>query len=114
MQKATTAVLLVLAAAPALAGDITLYTRAHFGGPALTLHESSPDLDKLGFNDKTSSVIVHTGTWEVCENKQYKGKCLILQEGEYAELKDFSNMMSSVREIEPNGEGKDGKRDRAK
>ena len=95
--------LLLNAAAVALAqaGDITLYTREHFGGPALQLHDSEPDLDKLGFNDRTSSVIVRNGTWEVCENKHYKGKCLILEKGEYAELKNFNDMMSSVREIEP-------------
>ena len=88
------------AAAAAQAGDITLYTRTQFGGPALLLHGSEPDLDKLGFNDKTSSVIVQNGTWEVCESKHYKGKCLVLEKGEYAELKHFNDMMSSVREID--------------
>ncbi|MYM90737.1 hypothetical protein GTP91_26625 [Rugamonas sp. FT82W] len=96
------------AAAAAQAGDIVLYTRAHFGGPALQLHGSEPDLDKLGFNDKTSSVIVQSGTWEVCENKHYKGRCLVLEKGEYAELKNFNDMMSSVRELDarPAAQGK--------
>ena len=96
----------VLGASAAHAGDITLYTRAQFGGPALLLHESAPDLDKQGFNDRTSSVIVHSGTWEVCANKHYKGKCLILQKGEYAQLKDFDDMMSSVREIDAKTEAR--------
>jgi accessory colonization factor AcfC len=95
------------ASAVAQAGDITLYTRDHFGGPAITLHESAPDLDKQGFNDKTSSVVVHDGTWEVCEAKHYKGKCMILEKGEYAELKNFNDMMSSVREIDPKRGPKD-------
>jgi hypothetical protein len=107
MKTVLTAVFLSMAAAAAQAGDITLYTRDHFGGPAITLHESAPDLDPLGFNDKTSSVIVHQGTWEVCESKHYKGKCRILEVGEYAELKNFNDMMSSVREIEPKREPKD-------
>ena len=92
---------LLAAAGAAHAGDITLYTREQFGGPALLLHESAPDLGKQGFNDLTSSVVVHSGTWEVCADKHYKGKCLILQKGEYAQLKDFNDMMSSVREIDP-------------
>ncbi|RFP08553.1 MULTISPECIES: beta/gamma crystallin family protein [unclassified Duganella] len=100
-------VILLGAAAAAQAGDITLYTREHFGGPALQLHGSEPDLDKLGFNDKTSSVIVHNGTWEVCENKHYKGRCLVLEKGEYAELKNFNDMMSSVREVEARPAAKD-------
>lgn len=85
----------------ASAGDITLYTRAHLGGPAITLHEAVPDLDLQGFNDKTSSVVVHKGTWEVCAEKHYKGKCMVLKEGEYGELKGFDDMISSVREVEP-------------
>ncbi|MDQ2819262.1 MAG: beta/gamma crystallin family protein [Pseudomonadota bacterium] len=40
------------------------------GGPAITLHEAVPDLDLQGFNDKTSSVIVHKGTWGACAEKQ--------------------------------------------
>lgn len=82
------------------AGEITLFTRANFGGPALRVHESEPDLDKLGFNDRTSSVVVQSGRWQVCEHKQYQGKCKVLEKGEYAQLKDFDNLMSSVRELE--------------
>jgi hypothetical protein len=59
--------------------EITLYTRANFGGPAIKLHESEPDLDKLGFNDRTSSVVVQSGRWQVCEHKQYKGRCKVLE-----------------------------------
>jgi hypothetical protein len=106
-------ILLSAAAVPAAqAGDITLYTRDHFGGPALQLHGSEPDLDKLGFNDRTSSVVVHSGTWEVCESKHYKGKCLVLEKGEYAELKNFNDMMSSVRELEPNRDAQQADKDK--
>lgn len=103
MQKIPAAALLLLSAASpaAWAGDITLYTHAHLVGPAITLHEATPDLDLQGFNDKTSSVVVQKGSWQVCAEKHYKGKCLILKEGEYAELPGFDNMISSVREVEP-------------
>jgi hypothetical protein len=101
MHKILAAAVLCSASCAACAGDITLYTRAHLGGPAITLHEATADLDPLGFNDKTSSVVVHKGTWQVCAEKHYKGKCIILKEGEYAELKGFDNMISSAREIEP-------------
>lgn len=107
MNKILTIVLLC-SAGPAQAGEITLYTRANFGGPAISLHESAPDLNKLGFNDRTSSVIVRSGTWEVCEDIHYKGKCLILEKGEYPVLKNFNDVMSSVREIEPKGKREAG------
>jgi hypothetical protein len=104
MHKILAAAALGAACSAACAGDITLYTRVHLGGPAITLHEATPDLDPLGFNDKTSSVVVHKGRWQVCAEKHYKGKCLILAEGEYAELKDFNDMISSVREVEAHAE----------
>ena len=100
MRHPLAAAVLIAASATASAGDITLYTRAHLGGPAITLHEAAPDLDLQGFNDKTSSVVVHKGVWEVCAEKHYKGKCMVLKEGEYGELKGFDNMISSVREVE--------------
>lgn len=97
-----TAAAVVLGASCALAhaGDITLYSHARLGGPAITLHEATPDLDPLGFNDKTSSVVVHKGTWQVCAEKHYRGTCRILKEGEYAELAGFDNVISSVREVD--------------
>lgn len=100
MRHHLAAAVLIAASATASAGDITLYTRAHLGGPAITLHEAAPDLDLQGFNDKTSSAVVHKGAWEVCAEKHYKGKCMVLKEGEYGELKGFDNMISSVREVE--------------
>ena len=100
MRHLLAAAALAAISASACAGDITLYTRAHLGGPAITLHEAVPDLDLQGFNDKTSSVVVHKGTWEVCAEKHYKGKCMLLKEGEYGELKGFDDMISSVREVE--------------
>lgn len=100
MRKPLFAAIALCASFMAQAGEITLYTRANFGGPAIKLHETEPDLDKLGFNDRTSSVIVQSGRWQVCEHKQFKGRCKLLEKGEYAQLKDFNNMMSSVRELD--------------
>lgn len=100
MRKPLLAAIVLCVSFVVQAGEITLYTRANFGGPAIKLHESEPDLDKLGFNDRTSSVVVQSGRWQVCEHKQFKGRCKLLEKGEYAQLKDFSNMMSSVRELD--------------
>jgi hypothetical protein len=100
MYKILATVALSSVCCAASAGDITLYSHERLGGPAITLHEATPDLDPLGFNDKTSSVVVHKGSWQVCAEKHYKGKCLVLAEGEYAELKGFNNMISSAREVD--------------
>ncbi|MGV7210443.1 beta/gamma crystallin-related protein [Oxalobacteraceae bacterium A2-2] len=90
----------------AQAGEIVLYTHANFGGPSVVIHGTEPDLNRLGFNDRTSSVIVQSGTWEVCEHANFGGQCRILQRGEYPVLDGFNDVMSSVREVQERGPGR--------
>jgi hypothetical protein len=108
MKKILATRLLWAAAALALAApltvhaeEITLYSHNDFGGPALVLHDPVRDLDKLGFNDRTASVIVRSGSWEVCEHANFGGRCKVLGPGEYARLDGFSNIISSVRLAAP-------------
>jgi hypothetical protein len=58
---------LALFAASAVAGEITLYQSRDFRGDSLTLRRAAPDLERTGFNDTASSVIVRDGVWEACE-----------------------------------------------
>ena len=53
---------------------IQLYEHAGFQGRELTLHNSTPDLRKLDFNDKASSVVVSEGQWKLWEHINYTGK----------------------------------------
>ena len=46
----------------AQAGEITLFKDDNFRGPSLTLREPAEYLVNQGFNDKVSSIIVHSGT----------------------------------------------------
>lgn len=85
--------------AGAQASELVLYSHAHFGGPAISLREAEADLTRLDFNDRTASVVVRSGTWELCENANFHGRCKIVEHGEYPELKDFNNTISSVREV---------------
>lgn len=89
----------LLLAGVAHAGDITLYTDDDFGGRSVTVRGATPDLVPLGFNDRTSSVIVRSGTWELCQHAGFQGHCITLQRGEYRQLKDFNDQVSSLREI---------------
>lgn len=102
----------VLLAAPLLAvaahaGELTLFTHANFAGPPLTLRGSAPDLEPLGFNDRASSVIVRSGTWQLCEHAEFRGRCMVVERGEYPVLEGFNDMISSVREINGGGGGRD-------
>lgn len=99
-----------LLAAAAHAGEITLYTDDNFGGASVTLRSATPDLVDYGFNDRASSVIVRSGSWELCEHSGFRGRCIVLQRGEYRRLEGFNDEVSSVREV---GErGRDDRDDR--
>lgn len=88
-----------LLAAAAHAGEVTLYTDDNFGGRSVTVRGATPDLVPLGFNDRTSSVIVRSGTWELCQHAGFQGHCITLQRGEYRRLEGFNDQVSSVREV---------------
>ena len=89
----------LLLAGVAHAGEITLYTDDNFGGRSVTVRGATPDLVQQGFNDRTSSVIVRSGSWELCQHAGFQGQCMTLQRGEYRQLKGFNDQVSSVREV---------------
>lgn len=95
----------LFASALASAGEITLFQDADFRGRALPLRSDVNDLSRAGFNDKTSSVIVRSGTWEVCKDANYRGSCRMLQPGRYGTMPGLNDAISSVREIDNRGHG---------
>ncbi len=96
--------------AAASAGEMTLFSRDGFRGEELTIRDGARNLRDAGFNDRASSLIVHSGVWEVCEDKDFGGYCAVFERGEYPSLRNFNNSISSVRQIERGGRG--GYRDR--
>lgn len=95
---AAAAVLASLAPA-AFAGQLTLFADNDFRGNQVTLSNTVTNLNDLGFNDRTSSVMVRSGTWQLCEHKDFGGYCAELRPGEYRSLSGFNDKISSVREV---------------
>lgn len=95
----------------AAAGEITLFTDADFRGRPLTVRAPITNMEGAGFNDRASSAIVRSGSWEICEHKDFGGRCIVLEPGEYRMFDGFNDQASSVRELE-RGRGRDGYRDR--
>ena len=80
------------------AAQITLYNQAGFGGAQLSLRGDAPDIARAGFNDRTSSVVVSSGRWELCTDNGFRGTCTTLEPGEYPRLDSrLANRISSVR-----------------
>ncbi|MDQ2987739.1 MAG: beta/gamma crystallin family protein [Pseudomonadota bacterium] len=108
---AAAAVLASLAPA-AFAGQLTLFADSEFRGNQVTLSNSVANLNDLGFNDRTSSVVVRSGTWQLCEHANFGGYCAELRPGEYRFLSGFNDKVSSVREVGVGGRRGDARDDR--
>jgi hypothetical protein len=56
-------------------GEVVLFEHDGFRGEARPLRGDVPDLSRLGFNDRVSSMRIRRGPWEFCEHAYYQGKC---------------------------------------
>ena len=91
----------LLVSAQAVA-QITFYEGEGFRGRSFTTDTRVWNMDRSGFNDRASSVIVERGRWEVCEDARFAGRCVILRRGNYDSLRGMGldNRISSVRPVE--------------
>ena len=83
------------------AAQVTLYQGEGFRGPTFSTDNPISNLDHFGFNDRASSAIVERGTWQVCEDSDFRGRCLVLRPGQYPSLgaMDLNNRISSLRRV---------------
>jgi Beta/Gamma crystallin len=78
-----------------------------FPGPALTGQPLSaisdvPNFRNFGFNDRTQSIRVESGVWEVCTDANFAGACRTLTPGDYPALYNsmLDRSISSVRMVQ--------------
>ncbi|MCY7389038.1 MAG: glycine zipper 2TM domain-containing protein [Burkholderiales bacterium] len=97
---ATTALL----ATQALA-NITLYEHDGFRGRAFTTDRPVSNFGNQGFNDLASSAVVDRGSWEVCTDARFEGRCVVLRRGSYDSLSSIgmNDRISSVRPVSDRG-----------
>lgn len=88
-------------APPPVAAQIVLYQHEGFHGRSLVLAGDLGDLRQAGFNDVASSIVVFSHRWEVCEHRDFGGRCAILQPGRYPSLAamGLNDRLSSVRRL---------------
>ncbi len=93
--------------AGAAAAQVTFYEDPGFRGRSFTTDHPMRSFERVGFNDRASSVRVQGGRWEACEDPQFNGRCVILRPGRYASLAamGLNDKFSSVR---PAGRGDPG------
>lgn len=88
-------------AAGIAAAQVTLYQYEDFRGQPMTVNFDIGNFDLYAYNDRTSSVIVDRGRWELCEHANFGGRCVVLQKGQYPSLASFglNNQVSSLRRV---------------
>lgn len=81
--------------------QVNLYEGEGFRGRVFQINRTVPNLERAGFNDRASSVIVERGRWEVCTDQQFSGRCVVLRPGSYSDLAGMGidNRISSVRAV---------------
>lgn len=81
------------------AAQITFYEGENFRGRAFTADRQVRNLDRNGFDDRSSSIVVDRGRWEVCSDANFRGRCAVMRRGSYDTLaaSGLGNAISSVR-----------------
>lgn len=59
-------------------GRITLYRHTNYAGLSRTFSTDIPDLSSYSFSNLTSSVVIQSGVWQLCDKPNYRGYCVIL------------------------------------
>jgi uncharacterized protein YcfJ len=103
----TAVALAALALATVASAQVTLYERNDFEGQSFVTSRPVTNLQRFGYNDQASSVVVGGNgreRWEVCEDAGYGGRCVVLRAGSYSSLgaMGLNNRVSSVRRVSSN------------
>lgn len=81
---ALTAAAVVLATQAA--AEIIIYEEENFQGRSVSSEQPINNLGREGFTDGATSVVVRGGRWEVCEDRRFRGQCVVLRPGRYSSL----------------------------
>lgn len=90
-----------LAMSTVAAAEVAFYEREDFNGQSFSTDRQIGNFERFGFNDRASSVIVSSERWEVCEDRKFRGRCVVLRPGRYPSLAamGLNDRISSVREV---------------
>lgn len=99
--------MLLAAAGAAVAQDIQFFEGYDFNGRRYGASVSVSNMSDVGFNDRASSVIIRSGSWQLCTDAYFRGRCVTLQPGEYRNLGSMglANQVSSARQVGGGGWG---------
>ena len=91
-----------VAVAAQAAAQVTVYGREGFRGPSFVADRTIGNLEREGYDGDTGSILVENGSWEVCDDNQFRGQCVVLRAGRYPTLAaaGLNNNVGSIRRAE--------------
>jgi Beta/Gamma crystallin len=67
--------------APVQNGRIILYDADGYTGRSMAVVENIVDLTNTSFNDQAASLLIESGTWELCTDPYFRGQCRMFGPG---------------------------------
>lgn len=80
-------------------GRVILFANPNFRGESIAISGVNGALDRSGFNDAATSMIVEGGRWLFCTEPYFRGDCKVVGPGRYAALAPLGldRAISSIR-----------------
>jgi hypothetical protein len=80
-------------------GSVEIYNGPGFRGRSVRVEDNVRDLRERRFDGRASSAIVHEGTWQLCTEPRFEGRCSVFGPGEYPRLAALDDRVSSLRQV---------------
>ncbi len=86
---------------PAPGGNaaVTLFDGFNLSGNVFRVDFDVPDLDRTQWNDRARSMIVRSGTWQLCSDAFFRNNCQVFPPGRYDSLGGLNGTLSSLRRV---------------
>ncbi len=81
------------------AAQVELFSGPDFTGDRYDTNTDVYNFEAIRFNDRASSLIIYSGSWEVCEDAEFRGECRVYGRGRYPSLFNMNNRISSLRKL---------------
>lgn len=84
--------------------EVIIFEDANFQGRSVTIEQPINNLGREGFADGATSFVVRGGRWEVCEDRRFRGQCVVLRPGRYSSLAamGLNDQVTSLRSVPRN------------
>ncbi|MDC8757450.1 beta/gamma crystallin-related protein [Janthinobacterium fluminis] len=87
-------------------GMLELFTQPGLRGNSTHIVGDTDDFGPMGFNNRTYSLNVESGTWQLCSETEYRGVCRLFEPGRYPQVgRELSGRVSSARLVDGGGGG---------